>query len=80
MKPTKTHFVREECATTVPEEQVDEELYKMFTLRDKSSEHIIVKCLLNGVLTDMEYDIGASLSILTPRSVVLVTWRKQRSN
>ena len=28
MKPTKTHFVSEEYATTVPEEQVDEELYK----------------------------------------------------
>ena len=42
MKPKKTHFVNEECTTTVPEEQVDEELYNMCTLRDKQSEPIIV--------------------------------------
>ena len=65
MKPTKIYFVSEECTTTVPEEQVDEEPYKMFTLRDKSSEPIIVKCLLNGILTDIEYDTGASLSIIS---------------
>ena len=65
MKPKKTHFVSEECATTVPEEQVDEESYKMCALRDKSSEPVIVKCLLNGVPTDMEYDTGGSLSIIS---------------
>ena len=58
--PIKPHFVSVECTTTIPEE-VDEESYKMFTLRDKSSEPIIVKYLLNNVLTDMEYDTGASL-------------------
>ena len=50
----KPHFVSVVCTTTIPEEEVDEESYKMFTLRDKSSEPIIVKCLLNSVPTDME--------------------------
>ena len=63
MKPTKTHFVSEECTTTVLEE-VDEELYKMFTLRDRSSEPIVVKCLPNGVPMDMEYDTGVSLLVI----------------
>ena len=60
----KPHFVSVECTTTIPEE-VDEESYKMFTLRDKSSEPIIVKCLLNSVPTDMEYYTGASLSTIS---------------
>ena len=62
--PIKPHFVSVECTTTIPEE-VDEETYKMFTLRDKSSEPIIVKCLLNSVPTDMEYDTGACLSTIS---------------
>ena len=65
MKSTKTHLVSEECATTVPEEQVDEESYKMCTLRDKSSDPIVVIWLLNGEPTDMEYDTGISLSIIS---------------
>ena len=38
---------------------------KCLHLETQSSEPIIVKCLLNGVLTDMEYDTGASLSIIS---------------
>ena len=65
MKPTKHHFVSEECTTTVPEEQVDEELYQMCTLKDKSLELINVTFLLIGVPMDMEYDTGASLLIIS---------------
>ena len=91
MKQTKTHFVGENCSTSVPEEQVNVKSYNMFIARDKSSESIIVTCLLNGVPTYMELDICASLSIISQDTyskifkssdieMILKTLRKQRSS
>ena len=36
----------------------------MFTTRDSSTELIAITCLLNDVSTDMEFDTGASLSVI----------------
>ena len=36
----------------------------MFTTTDNSAEPIVITCLLNDVPTDMEFDTGASLSVI----------------
>ena len=71
-KQTKTHFVNQDytcirtSTTDVSEEQQEQEedSYTMFTTRDNSTELIVITRLLNDVSTDMEFDTGASLSVI----------------
>ena len=71
-KQTKTRFVHQDftCVRTtdVSEEQQEqkEDSYIMFTTRDTAQQNLLLLyiCLLNDVPTDMEFNMGASLSVI----------------